>query len=388
MAHDRIEPANRMVRRDEVVRSLYINPVLPNNFIMNYLYDVLDYISSTVPRKVNYKMISTYHKGIEHLHKKEEGKEIYTNIYPSMIITPGPLKIDERINATWHTRSQISEAYITKHFKPYVEIGNLAIYPVTNRYTFNFEITYLAESYLELTDMILHMNREFNTRYKYLQNISKGMLYLPDDMVDYIVEEYGPELLMFNNKISYTYTSRYNRELYAIPWKINSHVKLLDYSDGSNYFGETELPSYRVTFSFESFLQIPNHLVATFNPIFDVLQFQLNVRPTKTAPVVLFNLTSVNLEKNETIVFHSHDFGDSTFTVNFTKDQISDAFIEFRPYKTHIKSGLSYQLTPNEFDYHYNEENEKTTFTFGGINSEEYTISVIGKYDPALITVL
>lgn len=375
----------RIVRRDEVVRSLYINPLFPNNFIINYLYDILDLISSKVPRKVNYKMISTYQKGIEHLHRQENGQEVYTNIYPSMIITPGQLKIDERINCAWHTQSQISEAFITKHFKPYVEIGNLAIYPVTNRYNFNFEVTYLAESYLELTDIILHMNREFNTRYRYYNNISKGTLYLPDAMVKHIDDEYGHELLMLNSKVAYTYNATYNRGLYGVPWKINSHIKLLDYSDGSNYFGDQELPSYRITFTFESFLQIPNHLVATFNPIFNVLQFNFDVSRSKTDPVTLFNLTSIDLEKNETIIFHSYDFGDGTFEIAFTEQQLSPAFIEFKPFKIHIKSGLSYPLTSTEFDYVENMNNKKKIFTFMNIDSKEYVITVIGKYDPDLL---
>jgi len=367
-----------IVNGNEVIPSAYVNPKFPNNFVMNFLYSFQSYLSNSIPRELKYKMITTYQKGIEHLHKQVEGVDIYAQQYPAMIVQPGQLKLDERVNAPWQSMNQMSEKMMVNHFKPYVTLGNVAIYPVTNRFIYTFEIHYLAESSLELIDVMLHMNRLFNNRYKHFEDIGRGHLYLPDALIDYLVQEYTEEVLSLSDDCSFVYSSTYNRSMYAIPWNLNSHIKLLDYSDGSNFMGDQELPTFRTSFSFEAMLALPNHLVNVYNPTWDTFSTSLDIAGSGTIdPMYRLDNSLTNKETQEVILLHIIDF-DATCTIDLPKSSIASNFVEFWGVKTHMLSGKKTILDETEFAMV--EDLINRTFTITGVSSEDYVVNIFGKY--------
>ena len=367
-----------LVKGNEVVQSAYVNPKFPNNFVMNFLYNFQLYLSNSIPRELKYKMITTYQKGIEHIHKQESKTNMYAQQYPAMIVQPGQLKLDDRVNAPWQSMNQMSETMMVNHFDPYVTLGNVAIYPVINRFIYSFEIHYLAESNLELIDVVLHMNRLFNNRYKHFEDIGKGQLYLPDDLIAYLIKEYTEDILSLSKDCSFVYTDTYNRSMYAIPWNFNAHIKLLDYSDGSNFMGDQELPTFRTTFSFEALLSIPNHLVNVYNPTFEVFSFEFNIaNNSANKPVYYLDNSHVHKEHQEVILLHIVDF-DTSCTVNLPKSSIASNFVEFWGVKTHILSNIKTRLTDAEFNM--SEDLVNRTFTITNVDSELYFVDILGRY--------
>jgi len=379
---------NDCVNFSVIKETLYVNPLFPNNFLMNIYNGILRYISATVPRRIKYNMITTYQKGIEKLHKEFlQGVDVYSKQFPSLILQPNMIKLDERVNNVWNTMSKLSEKVIRESYPPYASIGNLKLWVVPNRFTTTFEVFYIGESYPEILDMQLHMNRIFNNRYKYIKNISTSQIMLADDVVSKIEEMYGKNLFEISEDFQLMFHSAYNRTFYTIPWENNIHIRLVDVSDGSNYFGDTELPTYRVNFSFEAFFQLPNHLVLGYETDPTAILIDISMPyPTQDSSIdVATYLVSNN--KEEVIILHIFDDYPEDIIISVSKNKINpDIFENFYVKITEIESGLETIIThednPDKFEYIISDNS--VTFKLYGIE-EGYIIDIIGKYKKELL---
>jgi len=357
-----------------IIQTLNVNPLFPNNFVMKFYSNFLQFLSTRMPRHPEYMSVTSYQKAIDHLHKKNGDKDSYAFNYPSLVIQPGPIKLDERINNLWHSANEINHYFVKNHMKPYTRLGNLSVYPITNRFIMNFELIYLGESYLEITDAYMHLNRLFNNRYKWMENIGTGTLFLPDEAANYVKKEYGKNLIDMNNDIPLIYSAAYNRLKYGFPWTVNAHVKMTDSSDGSNYQGGNELPTFRMNASFEVMVQLPNHIVLMNEIDFNAVTYDL-VTAYRESPTNMFNMTR-KLNDNETILIHLYDF-DPTFEITVGIDKIpEDIFVEYKAIKTHMMSGIESELDDSEFNYSFSDN--KYIFNIKDIDSQEFVIDIIG----------
>jgi len=356
-----------------MIQTLNVNPLFPNNFIMKFYSNFLQFLSTRLPRYPEYMSVTTYQKAIDHLHKKNDNKDNYALNYPSLVIQPGPIKLDERINNLWHSANEINHYFVKNHMSPYTRLGNLSVYPITNRFIMNFEMIYLGESYLEISDAYMHLNRLFNNRYKWMENIGTGTLFLPDEAAEYVKKEYEKNLIDMNDDIPLIYSSAYNRLKYGFPWKVNAHVKMTDTSDGSNYQGGNELPTFRLNASFEVMVQLPNHIVLMNEIDFNAVTYDL-VTNYRENPMNIFNI-SRQLNDNESILIHIYDF-EQQFEVMLDADKVpEDTFVEYRAIKTHMQSGTEEELNDTEFVYSF--ANNKHIFNINGVDSQEYVVDII-----------
>jgi len=365
----------------KVKETLYINPLFPNNFLMNIYDGILRYISAHVPRQIKYHMVTTYQKGIERLHKKyNQDVDVYVKPFPSLILQPNMIKIDERINTTWQTMSPMSEWVVRGAYPPYASIGNLKIWVVPNRFTTTFELFYIGESYPEIMDMYFHMNRLFNTRYKYIEGISESQIMISDSVVKEVEDLYEANLFELSDDFVLSFNSAYNRTFYTTPWKNNIHIKLLDASDGSNYMGDTELPTYRINFSFEAFFQLPNHLVLGFDTDYTGVTVDLSTSASQDSDSIDIG-TYLLVKDGEAYIVHIYDDYPEDIVLSISRSKINPEIFEYYYVKiTNIESGISDIITQDQTDKFQVEIND-TDVTFKLFGMEPgYVIDIIGKY--------
>ena len=364
----------------EILETQYVNPIFPHNFLMNMYQGILRYIAKTLPRKPKYLMVTTYQKGIERLHKEyldQNNGDINSQHFPALILQPQPIKIDERINSTWMQMSPMSESVVRSRYKPYAEIGDFKLWVVPNRFTTNFDIFYIGESYLEITDMYFHMNRIFNTRFKFIKNLSKSLIMIPDELVEKVEEQYGQNLFELSDDFTLSVKLAYNRKNYSVPYTNNIFMKLNDASDGSNYLGDTELPTYRVNFSFESMFQLPNHLVAGYEALPTSLALQMGFN----AKDIVIDTGFLANNKEQATLIHIYDQYPSEFSIEYNRTRVPDnLFKEFYVQLTDIDTGIVTRLpdsnftvisNPSSFDFKLSDvPNNKAIDIIGVYNKE------------------
>jgi len=260
-----------------VHKAYYCNPIYQHSHIMSLWLNFLKVASNMTSRKPCYSLISTYQKGMERIHQLENKVDEYSLRYPSLILQPGQLEIDEQVNAIWRFDSRYS-SYVIKHFKPDFEIGDIRIWIVNTRWKVNFDLFYLTESYPDIHNCIMHMYHGFkNKRFVELTDLMNGSIYFPDDLVNRIRNEYGTDIFSIIEDIPYVYEPSINKNLYAAPYDLTPKIRLTSHSDGSNYLGDTELPTYRVNFTFEAWIETPSYMAIQYSPSYDIAVFDFYV---------------------------------------------------------------------------------------------------------------
>jgi len=361
----------------QVLETQYVNPLFPHNFLMNIYQGILREIAKTLPRKPKYLMVTTYQKGIERLHKEylnQNDGDINAQHFPALILQPQPVKLDERINSTWMQMSRMSEWMVRQRYKPYVTVGDMSLWVVPNRFLANFDIFYIGESYLEIMDMYFHMNRMFNNRYQFFKSIAQSLIMIPDQLVEKVEEQYGEDLFSLSDQFTMSLKLAYNRKNYSVPYYNDIFIKLVDSSDGSNYFGDTELPTYRVNFSFESMFQLPNHLVVGYESLPTSIALQMGFN----AKDIVLDVGSLIKDKDKAALIHIYDEYPSEFSIEFNRTKIPDDLFEsFYAQLTDIDTGIISKLSDEDFSV----ETTNTSYDFHLKNvPENKVIDIIGVY--------
>jgi hypothetical protein len=166
--------------------------------------------------------------------------------------------------------------------------------------------------------------------------------------------------------------------MYAIPWNISANIKLLDHSDGSNYMGDAELPTFRVTFNFEVMFQLPNHIVTTYNAWLDAMSFELNTVNTSSDGIFFADLMRVDMNAKEAILLHLIDFADP-FEITMNNDKIPTWLSDFYAVKVGIESGVPIALTSDEFELE--ETAISKIFKIKNVDSTKYFVNILGRYE-------
>jgi len=370
-----------VVNFSKIKETVYVNPLFPNNFLMNVYNGILRYLSDKVPRDIKYQMITTYQKGIERLHKEYlQDVNTYVKPFPSLILQPNIIKIDERINNVWNTESAMSEVTVRNAYPPYTSIGNMKLWVVPNRFTTTFDVFYIGESYAEILDMQFHMNRLFNTRYRYIEGISESQIMLPDTVITEIEELYQANLFELSDDFTFSFESAYNRTFYTTPWKNNIHIKLVDSSDGSNYFGDTELPTYRINFSFEAFFQLPNHLVLGYENKINSVSIDLGSGHNSTKDSLDIN-TQDGLKSGEVYIVHIFDDYPENISISLSRSKINpDIFASYFVKLTNVESGIPTIYTQDDTDkFKVTIDDNAVTFNIYDV-PDDNIIDIIGTY--------
>jgi len=252
------------------------SPKFVHNFFINMYQFILRQFAEVCPRKPYRLVVTTYQKAIQMLHQKSLNQDMYALQYPLLILQPNSYTLDEQVNNLWRFGNRMT-AYALRPQKGILKFGDFEILYTTLMYRMTFDVFYLGESHFEIIDALNAFYRKFTRYYKYFNNIP-GYIYLTDAIKDIIAKYDIPmDALLEHPQFLFRYENKYNQHLYMYLMPYSIFFRITDITDGSNYMGEQELPTYRIQCACECMFNVPNEIYFSYRPKLDIIRLELGV---------------------------------------------------------------------------------------------------------------
>jgi hypothetical protein len=242
-----------------------------HNVFGHFFKDMLDYFSSTLYTRFEYRVVGVYDKSIEYLSKRAQyDRETDQPLLPALILNPtgefSPADASAGGKQLWRYPN-LAPGMIKRIFDPIYQDDHLIMHAGFMRIKGEFELIMLLNSFYEYCDLRLLMINYFGglDRIIYPQFFSSFII-LPDSFLSY---KYTNEYTGVNYKIDWTTANASNqlvrstaRNELVVPLNIKPQISLVSMSDGSNrYGGPDKIAEWKLTSTINYELEIPNYLI-------------------------------------------------------------------------------------------------------------------------------
>jgi hypothetical protein len=242
-----------------------------HNVFGHFFKDMLDYFSSTLYPRFEYRVVGTYDKAVEYLAKRAQyDRETDQPMLPALILNPSgefsPAEGNAGGKQLWRYPN-LAPTMIKRLFDPIYQDDHLIMHAGFIRIKGEFELIMLLNSFYEYCDLRMLFINYFGglDRIIYPQFFSSFII-LPDDFITY---RYDNEYTGTNYRINWSTANASNQLVRStaqnevvLPLNIKPQISMVSMSDGSNrYGGPDKIAEWRLTVTVNYEIEMPNYLV-------------------------------------------------------------------------------------------------------------------------------
>lgn len=242
-----------------------------HNVFGHFFKDMLDYFSTTLYPRFEYRVVGTYDKAVEYLAKRAQyDRETDQPLLPALVLNPSgefsPAEGSAGGKQLWRFPN-LAPSMIKRIFDPIYQDDNLIMHAGFIRIKGEFELIMLLNSFYEYCDLRLLMINYFGgmDRIIYPQFFSSFII-LPDSFISY---EYNNEYTGLRYNIDWSTADASNKLVRStainelvLPLNIKPQISLVNLADASNrYGGPDKIAEWRLTATINYELEMPNYLI-------------------------------------------------------------------------------------------------------------------------------
>ena len=256
-----------------------------HNVFGHFFKDMLDYFSTTLYPRFEYRVVGTYDKAVEYLAKRAQyERETDQPLLPALVLNPSgefsPADGNAGGRQLWRFPN-LAPSMIKRLFDPIYQDDHVIMHAGFIRIKGEFELIMLLNSFYEYCDLRLMMINYFGgmDRIIYPQFFSSFII-LPDSFLSY---EYSNEYTGTTYNIDWSTANASNQLVRStaknevvLPLNIKPQISLVSMSDASNrYGGPDKIAEWRLTSTVNYEIEIPNYLILESDYLAEKINLEL-----------------------------------------------------------------------------------------------------------------
>lgn len=242
-----------------------------HNVFGHFFKDMLDYFSTYLYPRFEYRVVGTYDKAVEYLAKRSQySRETDQPLLPALVLNPSgefsPADANAGGKQLWRYPN-LAPTMIKRLFNPVYQDDHLIMHAGFIRIKGEFELIMLLNSFYEYCDLRLMMINYFGglDRIIYPRFFSSFII-LPDDFLTY---EYQNEYTGTHYNIDWSTANASNqlvrstaRNEVVLPLNIKPQISMVSMADASNrYGGPDKIAEWRLTVTVNYEIEMPNYMI-------------------------------------------------------------------------------------------------------------------------------
>ena len=242
-----------------------------HNVFGHFFNDMMEYFSTTLYPRFEYRVVGTYDKAVEYLSKRTQyDRETDQPMLPALILNPSgefsPADANAGGKQYWRYPN-LAPTMIKRIFDPIYQDDHLIMHAGFIRIKGEFELIMLLNSFYEYCDLRMLFINYFggNDRIIYPRFFSSFII-IPDDFLTY---QYTNEYTGTSYNIDWTTANASNQLVRStaqnevvLPLNVKPQISMVSMGDGSNrYGGPDKIAEWRLTVTVNYEIEMPNYLI-------------------------------------------------------------------------------------------------------------------------------
>jgi len=284
-----------------------------HNVYANFFKDMLDYFSTTLYPRFEYRVVATYDKTVEYLSKRQQYcRETDKPFLPALVLNPSgdfsPADTSAGGRFTWRYPN-LSPTFVKRLFDPIYQDANTIVHAGMTRMKGEFELLMLLNSFYEYADLRQLMFTYFGGLERIIYpRFFTSFIIIPEDMLNYT---YNNEYTGLTYQIKWSEAGAYNKLVRStainelvLPLNVKPQISLQSLSDTSNRYGGTDkLADWRLTANLNYEIEIPTYLVIESDYLAENIDLEIRMGSTFSA------YTNFEPPVNRIALHYSWDWG-------------------------------------------------------------------------------
>jgi len=269
---------------DDTKISTRYHPIFIHNVFGHFFHDMLEYFSTYLYPRFEWRVVSTYDKAVEYIEKmKSMGREPDMPMKPALILNPsGDFNFDEAGHGAkqpWRFIN-LAPGFTARLYQPIYQDENLKVVPGFQRYKGEMEFLALCTSFYEYCDLRVYLLQMFtgNDRYIY-PRFFNSFIVLPQELLDYeytLLDETKYKIDWQSSGAQCQLVKTINKDMMVYPCTIHPRIKLAGITEASTKLGGLDkLADWRLTFNVEYEIEIPTFLILISDYLVENINFQI-----------------------------------------------------------------------------------------------------------------
>lgn len=252
-----------------------------HNSMADFYKQILEYFSTYLYPRFEWKVVTTYEKAVEYLSKKGQyGRETDQPMLPALVLSPnGDFGVDESYGKMLWRFPNLQPGFLKRLMSPIYQDSNVIIDVGFTRFVGEAELIALFGSFYEYMDLRVYLNLIFGGPNRYIYPFwMNSYIILPSDVYDfkyenqYTGESYTIQIPTITNKLIRTT----NKNEVVFPFRVLPRFKLTGNTDASSRLGGADkLPDWRLNFTIEYEIEIPTYVVIQTDYLVENFSFNI-----------------------------------------------------------------------------------------------------------------
>jgi len=255
-----------------------------HNVFANFYKDVLDYFTTYLYPRFEWKVIGTYDKAVEYISKTDQyDRETDKPNLPALILNPsGEFNIAQDAGGRQLWRfPNLAPGFIKRLFDPIYQDQNIIVHVGFSRFRGEIELIMLLNSFYEFCDLRVFLLQIFGGVDRVIEpTYFSSFIILPEELINF----------RYHNEYTHvTYTLDWdtagaserlvkttNQTELVVPATIRPQLKLTNISDGSSRYGGTDkVADWRLTATVEFEIEMPSFLILESDYLLEKINFEI-----------------------------------------------------------------------------------------------------------------
>jgi len=242
-----------------------------HNVFANFYKDLLDYLSTYLYDRFEYRVVGTFDKAVEYIRKQcQYQRETDKPMLPALILNPsgefGPADANAGGMQYWRYPN-LAPTMIKRLFDPIYRDQHLQVHAGFIRIKGEIELLMLLNSFYEYCDLrMLHINMFGGLNRIIYPRFFSSFIILPESFINY---RYSNSYTGTEYNIDWSTANATNqlvrstaRNELVLPLEIKPQISLINLADASNrYGGADNIAEWRLTSTINYEIEIPNYLI-------------------------------------------------------------------------------------------------------------------------------
>lgn len=266
--------------------------VFIHNVFSNFFHESLDYFSSYLYPRFEYRVVGTYDKAVEYLQKTAQyDRETDRPQLPALVLTPLDFNAAEGSagGRQYWRYPNLSPGLVKRLFDPVYQDKHVQVNVGFIRIKGEIELIMLCPSYYEYADLKMYMIQIFGGQERWIYPIFfTSFIIIPDELLNF---EYNNEYTNVQYQLDWTTAGSYERLVKTtarnetvLPVTIKPIYRLMGQSDGNEKYGGTEtLARYRLINTIEYEVEVPAFFILFQDYLAEGIKFELRWGSTYSA---------------------------------------------------------------------------------------------------------
>jgi len=304
-----------------------------HNVFGHFFKDMLDYFSTYLYPRFEYRVVGTYDKAVEYLAKRDQySRETDQPLLPALVLNPSgefsPADANAGGKQLWRYPN-LAPTMIKRLFNPVYQDDHLIMHAGFIRIKGEFELIMLLNSFYEYCDLRLMMINYFGGMDRVIYpRFFSSFIILPDDFLTY---EYQNEYTGTHYEIDWSTANASNQLVRStaknevvLPLNIKPQISMVSMADASNrYGGPDKIAEWRLTVTVNYEIEIPNYMILESDYLAENVHLEMKYGSAFSA------YTDYQPPVNRQIYNYRWDWGlDSTSNSQITYLNVEDATCE------------------------------------------------------------